>query len=80
MSDDDKDSRYRVALELMSLIASKEQGESHKREYWLKLYRECFKAVADASLPDSASLAKTADEMKSMTGEEAARLYQESVG
>lgn len=40
------DSRERVALELMARIANTENSsETSKREYWLKLYTQCYKAT-----------------------------------
>lgn len=49
MADQDSDSRYRVALDLMLKIGAHEaqskSAEQAKRDYWLKLYKESFSAV-----------------------------------
>lgn len=37
------DAKQRVALDLMKIIANNEGGAAKdKREYWLKLYRQCY--------------------------------------
>lgn len=47
------DSNARVAYELMSLIANREKAPAtdvSTREYWLKLYWQCYQAANGASL------------------------------
>ena len=47
------DSNSRVALELMQHIAGwEDKGEAEKstRDYWLKLYWQCYQAASGSSL------------------------------
>ena len=43
----EENSKFRVAFELMNLIAGLEDGPElgTEREYYLRLYRQCFEAV-----------------------------------
>jgi hypothetical protein len=47
------DCTARVAFNLMAHISEKEEGVSQQkrtRDYWLTLYRQCFKAASGAVL------------------------------
>lgn len=39
-------SRQRVAFDLMNLIESEEKGVTKDREYYLKLYCQCFQVTS----------------------------------
>jgi hypothetical protein len=43
------DAKARVAFDLMDLISRRENGndsEKKSRDYWLKLYSQCYKAAS----------------------------------
>jgi len=47
------DSNARVAYELMTLISNREkpsEADTKTREYWLKLYWQCYQATDGSSL------------------------------
>ena len=45
------DATSRVAFDMMQWIAGYEASEERKdRDYWLKLYNQCYKAAGGASL------------------------------
>ncbi len=47
----ESDSKTRVALDLMQRIADNERDQPRSdRDYWLKLYTQCYKAVSGRSL------------------------------
>jgi hypothetical protein len=47
----ESDSKTRVAFDLMQRIANHERDQpTSDRDYWLKLYTQCYKAVSGRSL------------------------------
>lgn len=44
------DSASRVAYDLMIFIGNNESGDKAHRDYWLSLYRQCYKATHGATL------------------------------
>jgi hypothetical protein len=45
------ESKARVAFELMQWISNQEDGQdTANRDYWLKLYNQCYKAANGSSL------------------------------
>jgi hypothetical protein len=47
------DSRQRVAYDLMDKISRYEEGRDNdkkRRDYWLTLYNQCYKAASGSSL------------------------------
>lgn len=51
------DSKYRVAFDLMSIIAQRETDnkiiQTNPREYYITLYHQCYKVVNGMPLEDS---------------------------